>query len=94
MLKAIAVAALMLGASMTASTAAPISGTTSKALAGAQQDDVETSSQQRRHWRGKRHYRHWDRRRGPPPGWRRHNTRPWDWQRRGCIQIGPLWFCP
>jgi Ni/Co efflux regulator RcnB len=39
-------------------------------------------------WRGGHRYRH------APPGWRRYSTRPWDWRGRGCISIGPAWFCP
>lgn len=29
-----------------------------------------------------------------PPGWRYYGARPWDWQTRGCVLVGPLWFCP
>lgn len=29
-----------------------------------------------------------------PHGWHRHGARPGDWQRRGCIMVGPAWFCP
>lgn len=32
--------------------------------------------------------------RGPPPGWHRYHRRPHDWRTRGCLEIGPLWFCP
>lgn len=32
--------------------------------------------------------------RGPPPGWRRYHARPRGWQTRGCMQIGPIWYCP
>ena len=32
--------------------------------------------------------------RSPPPGWNRYAARPWGWQRRGCVSIGPAWFCP
>jgi hypothetical protein len=42
-------------------------------------------------WRGERH---WGRHGGPPAGWRRYERRPWDWRRRGCAMIGPVWFCP
>jgi len=45
-----------------------------------------------KHWRGKsysRHYRH-----HPPRGWNRYSSRPWGWQRRGCIIVGPVWYCP
>ncbi len=30
----------------------------------------------------------------PPQHWRRYNARPRDWRTRGCIIVGPLWFCP
>lgn len=30
----------------------------------------------------------------PPPGWRRYGGRPGNWQRRGCVMVGPVWFCP
>ena len=29
-----------------------------------------------------------------PGGWRRYGARPWDWQTRGCVLVGPVWFCP
>jgi hypothetical protein len=31
---------------------------------------------------------------GPPPGWRSYHEQPYGWQERGCLQIGPLWYCP
>jgi Ni/Co efflux regulator RcnB len=36
----------------------------------------------------------WRRGHRVPPGWRRYGTRPGNWQRRGCIQVGPAWVCP
>ncbi|SFV38714.1 hypothetical protein SAMN04488557_3811 [Hyphomicrobium facile] len=36
----------------------------------------------------KRHDRH------PPKGWHRYHKRPGDWSRRGCMAIGPVWWCP
>jgi hypothetical protein len=30
----------------------------------------------------------------PPYGWRRYGARPYDWRTRGCIVVGPIWFCP
>jgi hypothetical protein len=33
------------------------------------------------------HYRH------PPRGWHRYHSRPYGWRERGCIVIGPLWYC-
>jgi len=29
-----------------------------------------------------------------PPGWHRQHRRPGDWRRRGCVTVGPVWFCP
>ena len=51
---------------------------------------------QYRHRDSHRHHRY-DRhrsRRHPPRGWRRFHHRPHDWRMRGCIAIGPAWFCP
>lgn len=28
-----------------------------------------------------------------PRGWHRYDRRPRDWNRRGCIMVGPVWFC-
>jgi hypothetical protein len=42
---------------------------------------------------GQRHYRE-DHSEGPPPGWRSYHERPYGWQERNCMQIGPLWYCP
>jgi len=47
----------------------------------------------KKHWRGDDHYgRHY--RHHPPRGWNRYDRRPWGWQRRGCITVGPVWYCP
>lgn len=32
--------------------------------------------------------------RNAPNGWHRYNGRPGNWRTRGCIIVGPLWFCP
>ena len=29
-----------------------------------------------------------------PRGWHRYGNRPGDWRTRGCILVGPVWFCP
>jgi hypothetical protein len=26
-------------------------------------------------------------------GWSRYSSRPYDWRDRGCISVGPLWYC-
>lgn len=48
----------------------------------------------RRHWDSRGEWRGGHRYRHAPPGWRRYSTRPWDWRGRGCVAIGPAWFCP
>ena len=30
----------------------------------------------------------------PPKGWRSYSSRPIFWERRGCLLIGPGWYCP
>jgi hypothetical protein len=29
-----------------------------------------------------------------PRGWHRYGSRPGDWRTRGCVVVGPVWFCP
>lgn len=35
-----------------------------------------------------RHYR------SAPRGWHRYAARPYNWRTRGCVIVGPVWFCP
>lgn len=44
--------------------------------------------------RGDRYYGRGYVRREPPRGWHRFGYRPNDWRTRGCLEIGPAWFCP
>lgn len=39
-------------------------------------------------------YRSGHRYRRAPAGWRRYSARPYGWQTRGCVIVGPVWFCP
>ncbi len=43
---------------------------------------------------GKHNYRPGGRYSKAPRGWKRHYKRPSYWQTRGCIVVGPVWFCP
>lgn len=43
-------------------------------------------------YRGRNYYRGGYRR--APRGWRSYSYRPYGWQRRGCIIVGPVWYCP
>ncbi|MEG6507429.1 hypothetical protein V6C03_00415 [Methyloligella sp. 2.7D] len=47
-----------------------------------------------RHNYHRHHYHHHRYYRRPPPGWYRYSYRPYGWSRRGCIAIGPVWYCP
>lgn len=29
-----------------------------------------------------------------PRGWHRYGARPGNWRTRGCVMVGPVWFCP
>lgn len=42
----------------------------------------------RRGYRAGHRYKH------APKGWHRYSSRPSYWQTRGCIIVGPVWFCP
>jgi hypothetical protein len=43
---------------------------------------------------GNRH-RHWDDNRySQYRGWHRYGSRPLGWRNRGCVAVGPIWFCP
>lgn len=48
----------------------------------------------RRHAPPPPRYRAGHRYRSAPHGWHRYHARPRDWNRRGCILVGPVWFCP
>lgn len=48
----------------------------------------------RRHHRTKHHYRPGHRYDRAPAHWHRHKRRPHNWRKRGCIIVGPVWFCP
>lgn len=91
-----------LGALMsTAALAAPATGNAPAAFPQSLQRDGVPHIQYRRdddrRWRDRRphhryepgrHYRH------APHGWHRHHHRPRDWYARGCVVVGPVWFCP
>lgn len=85
-----------------------VSAAPAVAPAGMKQIDTRavTDVQHRRDRDGRRHRdarprHHYKRRYHPgrryrtaPPGYRRYYSRPYDWRTRGCVIVGPLWFCP
>ena len=48
----------------------------------------------RRHdWRDRQAFE--DRRDNRYKSWKRYSYRPYDdWQTRGCVAVGPVWYCP
>lgn len=39
-------------------------------------------------------YRPGTRLRRAPSHWHRYDSRPGDWSTRGCVVVGPIWWCP
>jgi hypothetical protein len=100
-LATLAVSACLLAFAGTAPTlAAPVSGAGS---ANAQTDrgvtPVQYGQYRKKNFggkhRGHKHgFRPGSRHAHAPKGWHRHSRRPSYWQTRGCVVVGPVWFCP
>lgn len=102
-LAAVGLTVVMSTAALAAPTPTPVSG-----LGGAftgeslnltkiadRNDRRSKSHRSRRHRTNRRHrYVPGSRRHTAPRGWHRHRHRPRDWRTRGCIVVGPVWFCP
>lgn len=90
-----AIASLLLG-SVAWSAPLPNTAVTTQQATSSQVEQVARRSHRnyrhhrhyRRGFRGHRHYRR------APRGWHRYSHRPHRWRERGCIIIGPVWFCP
>jgi hypothetical protein len=93
MLKSILPAAFIAAMALTATPAS--AATPAPAAAGMLklQLDVNTHDV---HRRGASRYRYTPGRRyrRAPAGWRRYGARPGNWRARGCVIVGPVWFCP
>ena len=55
---------------------------------------VHRDRRDRRHFHGGRYYAPGSRHAHAPRGWRRYSSRPSYWRTRGCVVVGPVWFCP
>lgn len=91
--------ALLLGAALTPATAAPMAPLSSapaveSALIQAQYNRDRDRDYRRNHRATPPRYRAGGRYKSAPRGWNRYDRRPGDWSRRGCVMVGPLWFCP
>lgn len=95
---AIALTALVFaGVASSTAPAAPLAGIAAvqKAVPGAAE---QVRDRDDRRW--DRHDRRWDRRDWRHDRryyryrhWNRYNHRPYNWRSRGCIDVGPFWFC-
>ena len=108
MIKSISIAAIVSVAMASGAWAAPVSPATTQPAASVSSDLIEIGKKGKgwkKGWkkgkgkyRGRKHYRGGysaGRKYGRAPhGWRSYSYRPRGWQRRGCIVVGPAWFCP
>lgn len=100
---AFALSAALLGVmSVTPASAAPALGSSAIKAATEQAGGIELIQRKRyRDRRGVRDRRGYRQRyragrsyRSAPRGWRRYERRPSYWRTRGCVIVGPVWFCP
>jgi hypothetical protein len=93
MIAALAFAGLM----GTQASAAPLSKAAGATQSAAQSDVVQVRKYNNRNYK-KRHNRkayNWrnDRRYYRYRSWNRYGSRPYNWRSRGCVAVGPVWFC-
>ncbi len=96
MLKALVPAAILTILAATSLSAAPAVSQLQASVDTVQVRDGETRGDRRtmqRHNRGDRHYTPGRRYKSAPSHYRRYAQRPHDWRSRGCILVGPVWFC-
>jgi hypothetical protein len=60
---------------------------------GVPSDALVRVDYKKKNW-NKNHYSPGSRHKHGPKNWHRYNKRPGDWRTRGCIIVGPVWWCP
>jgi hypothetical protein len=80
--------------SASATPAAPVPGNAVHSPMTRVQYDNHERRKARRAVRRHERYRAGHHYRSAPHGWHRFERRPDDWSTRGCILVGPFWFCP
>ena len=101
---AMTLAVLALGGLMsTMASAAPLSSAAG-ATSGIASSDIEQVRDRKGNWNNNnRNVRKYNNRRKyhagrrynrAPSNWRRYSSRPYGWRTRGCVIVGPVWFCP
>ena len=95
MLKALLPAAIASILFASSAWAAPPASTLTGLTQSTTADVIQVQRERAHRHRTHRHSHRAGRRyRNAPRGWHRHSRRPHDWSRRGCIIVGPVWFCP
>jgi hypothetical protein len=97
MFKAILAASAITLATAAAGTAAPLATTGVTIDNGTQSLVIDVRDRDRHRHSSHRHrdrHHHADRHHNRHHGWHRYSARPWNWQTRGCVAVGPIWVCP
>jgi hypothetical protein len=92
-LAAFAFSAALLGLAVVS----PASAVTPSAAVGhatVQTDGITPVQYKKKHYKHRHKYRPGGRYKHAPKGWRRYSSRPSFWQTRGCVVVGPVWWCP
>ena len=102
MMKALVAAAALSLLVVSGASASPVA--LGKQLSNASTSDLQQIGERKKYGKSYKHknkkYGDWHKGKkygrygGPPPGWRSYSYRPWGWERRGCLLIGPVWYCP
>lgn len=94
----LAAALVISGFAVTAASAAPLAPLTGVSQQLVPVIDIQYRDRDRRDYRRNYapppRYRAGQRYKSAPRGYRRYDRRPGDWNRRGCVMVGPVWFCP
>jgi Ni/Co efflux regulator RcnB len=99
MFKAILAASAITLATAAAGTAAPLA-TAGVSIDNASQSlvidvrDRDRDRDRHRHRSNRHDRRHYVYGHDRYRNWRRYSARPWNWQTRGCVAVGPVWVCP
>lgn len=55
---------------------------------------VYKTDYRKKSYRKGRHYTPGGHYKRAPSNWHRYHKRPGNWRSRGCITVGPIWWCP
>jgi hypothetical protein len=94
-IKALALAAaLAAGFAATSASAAPVSGSIGVSKSSDGIVLVDHKKGHKNYFKHGRHYKPGSHHKHAPKNWRRYDKRPGDWRTRGCVIVGPIWWCP